>query len=115
MPVTPIDASERPRVSRRNSIIGSVLAVLALAGLGWLAWHLTRPASETTANAGPAGAGARRGPPSTTVGVATADLFPRVSVTGFVGFLSGTSTGFGNAASKAWSVAPSTSRTKKTR
>lgn len=43
------------------------------------------------------------------VGVATADLFPRVSVTGFVGFLSGTSTGFGNAASKAWSVAPSVS------
>lgn len=43
------------------------------------------------------------------VGVATADLFPRVSVTGFVGFLSGTSAGFGNAASKAWSVAPSVS------
>jgi multidrug efflux system outer membrane protein len=43
------------------------------------------------------------------VGVATADLFPRVSVIGFVGFLSGTSTGFGNAASKAWSVAPSVS------
>lgn len=43
------------------------------------------------------------------VGVATADLFPRVSVTGFVGFLSGTSTGFGNGASKAWSVAPSVS------
>ncbi|PIB94099.1 efflux transporter outer membrane subunit [Caulobacter sp. FWC2] len=43
------------------------------------------------------------------VGVATADLFPRVSVTGFVGFLSGTSAGFGNGASKAWSVAPSVS------
>lgn len=43
------------------------------------------------------------------VGVATADLFPRVSVTGFVGFLSGTSSGFGGAASKAWSVAPSIS------
>jgi multidrug efflux system outer membrane protein len=43
------------------------------------------------------------------VGVATADLFPRVSVVGFVGFLSGTSAGFGNAASKAWSVAPSVS------
>ncbi|USQ95587.1 efflux transporter outer membrane subunit [Caulobacter sp. RL271] len=43
------------------------------------------------------------------VGVATADLFPRVSVTGFVGFLSGTSAGFGNAASQAWSVAPSVS------
>lgn len=43
------------------------------------------------------------------VGVATADLFPRVSVTGFVGFLSGTSAGFGAGASKAWSVAPSVS------
>lgn len=74
MPATPTDAPERPRLSRRNSIIGSVLAVLALSGLGWLAWHLTRPASETTANAGPAGAGGRRGPPSTTVGVATAEL-----------------------------------------
>ena len=40
------------------------------------------------------------------VGVATADLFPRVRVTGFVGFLSGTSSGFGNSASQAWSVAP---------
>jgi multidrug efflux system outer membrane protein len=41
--------------------------------------------------------------------VATADLFPRVSVTGFVGFLSGTSAGFGNSASQAWSVAPTVS------
>lgn len=79
MPATPTDAPERPRLSRRASIIGSVLAVVALSGLGWLAWSLTRPASETTANAGPPGAGgpgggARRGPPSTTVGVATAEL-----------------------------------------
>ena len=79
MPSTPTDAPERSRLSRRASIIGSVLAVLALSGLGWLAWSLTRPASETTANAGPSGAGgpgggARRGPPSTTVGVATAEL-----------------------------------------
>lgn len=79
MPATPTDAPERPRLSRRASIIGSVLAVLALSGLGWLAWSLTRPASETTASAGPPGAGgpgggARRGPPSTTVGVATAEL-----------------------------------------
>ena len=47
------------------------------------------------------------------VGVATADLFPRVSVTGFVGFLSGdvghlvgTSSG---SDSRAWSVTPSVS------
>ncbi len=43
------------------------------------------------------------------VGVATADLFPRVRVTGFIGFLSGSAGGFGNAASQAWSVAPSVS------
>ncbi|MBI1686439.1 efflux transporter outer membrane subunit [Caulobacter hibisci] len=43
------------------------------------------------------------------VGVATADLFPRVRVSGFVGFLTGSASGFGNSASQAWSVAPSVS------
>jgi multidrug efflux system outer membrane protein len=38
--------------------------------------------------------------------VATADLFPRVRVTGFIGFLSGSTSTFGNSASQAWSVAP---------
>jgi multidrug efflux system outer membrane protein len=47
------------------------------------------------------------------VGVATADLFPRVNVTGFVGFLSGDvgrlfGTGADNNA-KAWSIAPTVS------
>lgn len=47
------------------------------------------------------------------VGIATADLFPRVTVTGFVGFLSGDfshlfSTSSGSDA-RAWSVAPSVS------
>ena len=47
------------------------------------------------------------------VGVATADLFPRVNVTGFVGFLSGDvgrlfATGADNNA-RAWSIAPSVS------
>jgi multidrug efflux system outer membrane protein len=47
------------------------------------------------------------------VGVATADLFPRVNVTGFVGFLSGDvgrlfSTGADNNA-RAWSIAPTVS------
>jgi multidrug efflux system outer membrane protein len=47
------------------------------------------------------------------VGVATADLFPRVSISGFVGFLSGdvghlfSTTGSNNA--EAWSVAPTVS------
>ena len=50
---------------------------------------------------------------SARVGVATADLFPRVTVTGFVGFLSGNvghlfSTAGGDDA-RAWSVAPSVS------
>ena len=50
---------------------------------------------------------------SARVGVATADLFPRVTVSGFVGFLSGNvghlfSTGGGDDA-RAWSVAPSVS------
>jgi membrane fusion protein, multidrug efflux system len=84
MPTTPPDTTERPRMSRRTSIIGSVVAVLALAGLSGLAWYLTQPASEKPASAagagpggpgGPGGGGAgRRGPPSTTVGVATAEL-----------------------------------------
>src|ERR1700742_4970221 len=47
------------------------------------------------------------------VGVATADLFPRVNVTGFIGFLSGDvgrlfATGADNNA-RAWSIAPSVS------
>jgi membrane fusion protein, multidrug efflux system len=83
MPATLPDTSERPRMSRRGSIIGGVIAVLVLAGIGALAWYLTRPASETSASAvapgqpgagGPGGGAARRGPPSTTVGVATAEL-----------------------------------------
>jgi multidrug efflux system outer membrane protein len=43
------------------------------------------------------------------IGVATADLFPRVSVTGFVGFLSGDLSSLGGSASRAWSVAPAVS------
>jgi multidrug efflux system outer membrane protein len=41
------------------------------------------------------------------VGVATADLFPRVRVTGFLGFLAGDLSSLGEGASNAWSVAPS--------
>jgi outer membrane protein, multidrug efflux system len=43
------------------------------------------------------------------VGVATADLFPRVSFSGFIGFLTGDSVQLGAAASRAWSVGPSVS------
>lgn len=40
------------------------------------------------------------------VGVATADLFPRVRVGGFLGFLAGDFDSLGDGASRAWSVAP---------
>ncbi len=39
-------------------------------------------------------------------GVATADLFPRVSVTGFVGFLSGDVSHLFSSGSRAWAVSP---------
>lgn len=42
-------------------------------------------------------------------GVATADLFPRVSVTGFVGFLSGDLGGLFKSGSQAWAVSPTVS------
>ncbi|HEX2789117.1 MAG TPA: TolC family protein [Steroidobacteraceae bacterium] len=45
------------------------------------------------------------------VGVATAELFPRVSFTGFIGFLTGNSVQLGAAGSRAWSVGPSISWT----
>jgi len=67
---TGADSSPHRRLSRRASIIGSIVAVLALAGTGWLAWHLTHPSAESASAAGPTG---RRGAPATTVGVATAE------------------------------------------
>lgn len=44
-----------------------------------------------------------------TVGVATADLFPRVSLTGFLGFIAGRGSQIGSSAAEAWGVAPSIS------
>ncbi|WP_341903766.1 efflux RND transporter periplasmic adaptor subunit [Polaromonas sp. YR568] len=67
-PYTSPDTPQPRRFSRRAKIIGGLLALLLLAGTGWLAWYLTRPAAE-----GAAGPGGRRGAPSTTVGVATAE------------------------------------------
>lgn len=63
------DTPPRKRLSRRATLIGSLITLLALAGIGWLAWHFTQPATEASAGPG----GARRGPPPTTVGVATAE------------------------------------------
>ncbi|MGP0170858.1 efflux transporter outer membrane subunit [Pseudomonas sp. NCHU5208] len=43
------------------------------------------------------------------VGVATADLFPRVSLSGFLGFTAGRGSQLGASAARAWAVAPSIS------
>ncbi len=43
------------------------------------------------------------------VGVATADLFPRVSLSGFLGFVAGRGSQIGSSAARAWGVAPSIS------
>lgn len=44
-----------------------------------------------------------------TVGVATADLFPRVSLSGFLGFTSGRGSQIGSSAAQAWALGPSIS------
>ena len=41
------------------------------------------------------------------IGVATADLFPRVSLSGFLGFTAGRGSEIGSAAAQAWSLGPS--------
>ncbi|MDB5936633.1 MAG: Efflux transporter periplasmic adaptor subunit, partial [Massilia sp.] len=58
-----------PPQSRRKKVIGSVIAVAAMAGLGYLAWHLTHPdagagaaaGQRPGASAGPSGGGGGRG------------------------------------------------------
>ena len=61
------------KVSRRASILGTVIALLVLAGIAWLAWTLTHgPPPVPSARPG-AGPGGPRGAPATTVGVATAE------------------------------------------
>ena len=68
-PVTPAPR----RMSRRGSIIGTVIALLVLGGIAWLAWSLTHgppPVPSVRPGAGPGGP---RGAPATTVGVATAE------------------------------------------
>lgn len=43
------------------------------------------------------------------IGVATADLFPRLSVNGFIGFVAGDAGRLGESATRAWSIAPTLS------
>jgi len=70
-PIAGPETLPRQRLSRRAILIGSLIAVIALAGTGWLAWRLTHPAADASTTA--AGGAARRGPPATTVGIATAE------------------------------------------
>ena len=74
----------RRRISRRATLVGSVIAILVVAGIGWLAWNLTHPDAPTAADGAPAGGGGRRGGggaggagggrgPATTVGIAVAE------------------------------------------
>ncbi|MBC7443848.1 MAG: efflux RND transporter periplasmic adaptor subunit [Polaromonas sp.] len=71
----PVRSTSSParRLSRRARLVGSLLALLTLAGTGWLAWHLTRPDAPPDAAGRAGGAGARRAAPASTVGVATAE------------------------------------------
>ena len=61
------------RMSRRSRLLGSLLALLIVAGMAWLAWHLTRPDLPTDASPRSGGTGGPRSPPPSTVGVATAE------------------------------------------
>jgi multidrug efflux system membrane fusion protein len=82
--VKPAQTATPPKRSRRSRIVGSVIAVAAMAGLGGLAWYLTHQPASTGAGGppgaggpggpgGPGGGGRRGGGAATTVGVATAE------------------------------------------
>lgn len=85
-PAEPPEYFETPpeparRVSRRKAMVGTVIALVVMAGLGWLAWSLThdntpgataRSGAPGGAGGGP-GAGGRRGGPATTVGIGVAE------------------------------------------
>lgn len=64
------------RISRFASIAGTVIALLVVAGVGWLAWHLTHPdtsAASAGMGGGPGGPRPGGGRGAATVGVAVAE------------------------------------------
>ena len=65
----------RNPLSRRAAVIGALAALLLVAGVGGLAWYLTRPAPAMPAGSagGPGGAFGGAGRGASTVGVATAE------------------------------------------
>jgi membrane fusion protein, multidrug efflux system len=94
-PPEPLGATEpgavqqppRRRMSRRGTIIGSLIAIAVIAGIAWLAWDLTHPSAGQMAQGqgrggsaaggarpggGPGARGGGGGGPATTVGVAAA-------------------------------------------
>jgi multidrug efflux system membrane fusion protein len=82
-PATP-ESTEPPlhRISRRGALIGSAIAIVVVAAIGWLAWDLTHDKSNgagggqgSSAGGGAGGgrAGASGRGPAVTVGVATVE------------------------------------------
>jgi membrane fusion protein, multidrug efflux system len=81
-PEQPVEPPRR-RLGRRGMVLGGVIAVLVVAGVGWLAWDLTHqaPAAGSAAGGPGRGGGGPGGPggpgggraPATTVGVAAAE------------------------------------------
>jgi multidrug efflux system membrane fusion protein len=74
-PPTPAPTTPpRRKLSRRASLVGTVIALLVAAGLAWLAWDLTRPEPAATQRAGARpGGGPGGGRGATTVGFAVAE------------------------------------------
>jgi multidrug efflux system outer membrane protein len=134
-PGDPVDVeSARARLNATEAVIpalrtaeaqaGHRLAVLIGQRPGALDGELAAPATAAAQTAGPTAipigdaadflrrrpdvqaAERRLAAETARTGVATADLFPRVSVTGFVGFLSGDLSSLFKGGSRAWAVSP---------
>lgn len=62
LPETAVPGAPPPRrkLSRKATLVGTVIALLVAAGLAWLAWDLTRPEQLAAGKAGAAGGGGGR-------------------------------------------------------